>query len=98
MSRELTLEKERTKLEKYLKKNARENLVTEINVMNKDQLQKRLLDQQIEKQKEITLKNNNDKLNSLKDQLREQTAVHNERIRMNDKISRFVSLVLEEKS
>lgn len=97
MSRELTLEKERTKLEKYLKKNCRPELIKEINSMGVDQLKQKLQDQTIEKQKEITLKNNNEKLNSLKDQLREQNAVHNERIRLNDKISRFVALVLEDK-
>ena len=96
MSQELTYEKEVTKLERYLKRNGSPNLVEDLRRLSLEQLKKRMQDQAIHKQDTITEKQNDEKLNKLKDQVREMNATYNEQIRMNDKISRFVSLLMKD--
>jgi hypothetical protein len=96
MSQEITLEKERTKLERYLKKNASPNLVEDLAHLNLEQLKKRIQDQAIHKQDTITSKQGDDDLNKLKDQVRERNSYWNDQIRMNDKISRYISLLMKD--
>jgi hypothetical protein len=96
MSQEITLEKERTKLERYLKRNGSPNLIEDLGRLNLEQLKKRIQDQAIHKQDTITEKQNDEKLNELKDKVREMNATYNEQIRMNDKISRYISLLIKD--
>jgi hypothetical protein len=96
MSDELSQDKEMTKLEKYLRRNGSPNLIVDLRKLTADELRKRIQDQAIYKQDTITLKQNDEVLNGLKDQVREQTRTYNDNIRMNDKISRFISLLLKD--
>lgn len=90
------LEKEATKLEKYLIRNGRSELVLELRRLNLEQLKKRIQDQAIFKQESITARQKDEGLKNAKDQARELAAPYNESIRMNDKISRFISLLMED--
>lgn len=96
MSQELTYEKELTKLERYLKRNGSPNLVEDLRRLSLEQLKKRIQDQAIHKQDTITEKQNDEKLNTLKDQVGEMNRTYNDQIRMNDKISRFISLLMKD--
>jgi hypothetical protein len=96
MSQEITLEKERTKLERYLKKNGSPNLIQDLSRLSLEQLKKRIQDQAIHKQDTITAKQGDTDLNELKDKVRERNAYWNDQIRMNDKISRYISLLMKD--
>lgn len=96
MSQEITLEKEVYKLEKYLKRNGSPNLVEDLRRLSLEQLKKRMQDQAIHKQDTITEKQNDQALNELKDKVREMNSTYNDQIRMNDKISRFISLLMKD--
>lgn len=96
MSQEITLEKERTKLERYLKRNGSPNLVTDLQRLSLEQLKKRIQDQAIHKQDTITSKQEDVELNELKEKARSRNAYWNDQIRMNDKISRYISLLMRD--
>lgn len=90
------LEKEATKLEKYLIRNGRSELVVELRRLGLDQLKKRMQDQAIHRQECITARQKDEGLKEAKEKARELAAPYNESIRMCDKISRFVSLLMED--
>jgi hypothetical protein len=90
------LEKEVTKLEKYLIRNGRSELVVELRRLDLEQLKKRIQDQAIYKQESITARQKDEGLSEAKAKAKEMAAPYNESIRMNDKISRFISLLMGE--
>lgn len=95
----LTTEKE--KLEKKLAKErgltkALEH-VAELENSTKEQLEERLLDLSKTGQGLINTKNADATLKRLKDQVREQSALHNENIRRNKEHQRLVSIIISDK-
>lgn len=91
------LEKEVTKLERYLIRNGRETLVREIRALNPEQLKKKMQEYAMYRQELIDFKANDKDLREAKKKVSELNAPHNENIRANDKITRFVSLVIKDK-
>lgn len=89
-------EKERTKLEKYLIRQGRQNLIEELRNLGTDKLKEKLLAQALYKQETIDAKNNDEKLKAAKDTAKEQAAPYNESIRMNDKISRYINALMKD--
>lgn len=96
MSDELAEDKEMIKLERYLKRNGSPNLIEDLRKLTSDELKKRIQDQAIYKQETITAKQNDEALAQAKEKAKELTGPYNESIRMNDKISRFISLLLKD--
>lgn len=92
----LDLEKEITKLEKYLVKQGREALIRELRGLKNDDRRQRLMKQAVYEQEIMDTKANDQKLQAAKDELKELNSVYNENLRMNKKISRFIHLLIEE--
>lgn len=90
------LVKEVTKLEKYLIREGREELVQELRRMGSDELKNKLKEYALYKQDLLDFKANDKKLQDAKELVKELNAPHNENIRMNDKISRFIGLVIKD--
>lgn len=101
MSRELTLEKEKTKLEKKLEKergkSAAREYITELENMTKEQLEQKLLDYSKTAQGLINTKNADEELQTLKDRKAALERDHNTGIRRNKEHQRLVSLIISEK-
>lgn len=91
------LEKEMTKLEKYLKKQGRNELVQELHGLKSDQLKSRLLGQAMHYQEIMDTKAIDEKLTDALELVKSLRASYNEQLRMNKKISRFISLLLKDK-
>ena len=98
---EVSLETEKTKLERKIRKergaDEAEKYVSELENSTKEQLEERLLELSKTGQGLINTKKADEKLQNLKDQLREANATHNENIRRNKDHQRLVSLVISEK-
>lgn len=92
----LDLEKEKTKLERYLKKQGRNELITELEGLDNDQRRDRLMKQAVHEQEIMDAKANDRELNAAKEKARDLGAVYNENLRMNKKISRFIHLLIED--
>lgn len=92
----MDLEKELTKLERYLKKQGREELVKELRTLDNDDRRQRLMKQAVYEQEIMDAKANDRKLQAAKEEARDLGAVYNENLRMNKKISRFIHLLVEE--
>lgn len=101
MSRELDMLTEKTKLEKKLKSrlgdDAAMKLVSDHEAMSKEQLDARLLELSKTQQGIINTKNADTVLADLKEQVKEQSKTHNDQLRANKELTRFVSLVISEK-
>jgi hypothetical protein len=101
MSREITLEKEKTKLEKKLAKERgkreAEEYIAELESMDKEALEKKLLEYSKTGQGLINTKNADTELQSLKDRIRDQNRLHNEGIRRNKDHQRLISLIISDK-
>lgn len=101
MSRELTLEKEKTKLEKKLEKErgktAAREYIAELENMTKEQLEDKLLEYSKTAQGLINTKNADEELQSLKDRKAALERDHNTGIRRNKEHQRLVSLIISEK-
>lgn len=96
MSQEITQELERTKLEKYLIKNGRKNLIEELRGLDNDGRRQKLMKQAVYEQEIIDSKAADGDLKRAKDEARDLAAVYNENLRMNKKISRFIHLLIED--
>ncbi len=90
------LEKEATKLEKYLNKQGRETLVTEIKGLTAEELKKRVQDLALYRQEIFNTKANDIKLQDVAEEKKGLEAPYKEQVRMNDKITRFASLLLKD--
>lgn len=98
---EISLEKEKTKLEKKLikergKKEAMEYVV-KLEHSSREELDERLLELSKTAQGLINTKNADTTLKNLKDQVSERNRLHNDNIRRNKEHQRFVSLVISER-
>ncbi len=98
---EISLETEKAKLEKKLRKERgaeeADKHISELERCSKEELENRLLELSKTGQGLINTKKADVKLQELKDQLREANATHNENIRRNKDHQRLVSLVISEK-
>ncbi len=90
------LVKEVTKLEKYLIREGREELVRELRRMGSEDLKKKLQEYAVYRQDLFDFRANDKDLQDAKELVKKLNAPHNENIRMNDKISRFIGLVLKD--
>ncbi len=97
MGRSVTDDTERTKLEKYLKKQGRSELVESLQAFNNEQLKNRLKDQAIHEQVTLNERDNDGTLKKAKATARELSSSYNEQLRMNKKICRYISTLLEDK-
>jgi hypothetical protein len=101
MSREIDMLTEKAKLEKKFKSRLGESnaleLVAKHESMSKEQLEERMLELAKTGQGIINTKNADKELNDLKDQVREQSKTHNDQLRANKELTRFVSLLISEK-
>ena len=88
--------KEVTKLEKYLIRQKDSQFVKDLRALTKDQLKKKMQDQAIYRQETVTAKMEDEELKSLKEKVKDLQAPYNDSLKMNDKISRFVSLLLKD--
>lgn len=92
----MDLEKEITKLERYLLKQGREEFVKEIRGLNNDDRRDRLMKQAVYEQEIMDAKANDKKLQAAKDEARSLGSVYSENLRMNKKIARFIHLLIED--
>lgn len=95
----MDLEKEITKLEKYLLKNGRENLVKELRGLSNEQRRDRMKSQAILEQELTDLKAkaaDKDPVKTARGVIQEHNRTYSEQKRMSQKISRFVHLLIED--
>lgn len=88
--------KEVTKLEKYLIRQRDSQFVKDLRALTKDQLKKKMQEQAIYRQETVTAKQEDEELKTLKEKVKDLQAPYNDALKMNDKISRFVSLLLKD--
>lgn len=86
-----------TKLEKFLKKEGRAELIVEIRGLDREALRQRLASQAIYRQETIEARRIDETLSSTKLRARELGAPYRESLKINEKISQFVATVLKEK-
>lgn len=89
-------EKELVKIEKYLRKHKDAEFIIELRRLSKDQLEERIKAQALFRQETITAKRDDKILNELKAKVKEFSGPYNDSLRLNDKISRFISLLINE--
>ncbi len=92
----LESEKEIIKLEKYLRKQGREELVQELRACDNDQKRVRLMNQAVHEQEILDTKAKDQELLDAKASVRALGASYNEQSRMCKKISRFIHLLIED--
>lgn len=90
------LEKEIVKLERYLLRQGRDELIRELRSLDVKKLENRLLGQAKHEQEIMDTKANDQKLKEAKEQARDYNSVYTEQLRMNKKIARFISLLMKE--
>lgn len=91
-----SLEKETTKLEKYLVKEGRKDFIDEIRAASPEQLDAKLLGLAKHDQEINNTKAKDADLQAAKDKAKELGAVYRDQLRMNKKLTRFVALVMKE--
>ena len=92
----MDLEKEITKLERYLIKQGRDELVKELQNLDNDERRQRLIKQAVYEQEIMDAKASDQDLQAAKDKARALGSVYNENLRMNKKISRYIHLKIED--
>lgn len=92
----MDLEKEITKLERYLIKQGRADLVKELQNLSNDDRRNRLMKQAVYEQEIMDAKANDSGLIAAKEEARSLGSVYNENLRMNKKISRYIHLKIED--
>lgn len=92
----MDLEKELTKLEKYLIKQGRGDLVQELRSLDNDTRRDRLMKQAVHEQEILDTKEKDEELKKAKEQARFLAGSYNEQTRMVKKISRFIHLLIED--
>lgn len=94
---ELTLEKEKTKLEKYLKKQGRQDFIEQIDAADVTQLDAKLLGLAKHAQEIANTKANDVALEDVKNEKKTLEQPYREQLQMNKKLSRYVALAMQEK-
>lgn len=92
-------EKEITKLERYLKRQGREELIKELRGLDNDDLRQRLMKQAVHEQEIADTKAkaaDKDPVANAKSVVREHNATFGEQKRMCQKISRFIHLLIDD--
>jgi uncharacterized membrane protein len=92
----LDLEKEITKLERYLTRQGRSELIQQLRKLSNDDRRQRLMKQAVLEQEIQDTKEKDEKLKSAKDLARELNSTYTEQTRMARKISRFIHLLIED--
>ncbi len=90
------LEKEVTKLEIYLRKNNRQDFIDEMRNAGPEQLDAKMLSLAKHKEEVANTRARDEELKASKAKTKELNAPYNEQLRMNAKLSRFVSLMMQE--
>jgi hypothetical protein len=93
------LEKEITKLEKYFKKNGREELLNELRNLDNASRRKRIMDQAILEQEITDTKKKNaekDPVKSALSVIKEHNRMFSEQKRVSQKLSRLLHLLIED--
>lgn len=93
---ELTLEKETTKLEKFLKKEGRQDFIDEMRAATPDQLEAKLLGLAKHAQEITNTRDSDEELRAAKERAKSLGATYREQKKMNDKLARFVALMMQE--
>lgn len=94
---ELTLEKETTKLEKYLVKQGRKDFIDEMRAASPEALNTKLLALAKHNQEIANTKAKDDELEKANNKKKELEAPYKDQKKMNEKLARFVALMMEEK-
>lgn len=92
------LEKELTKVEKYLLRQGRVDLMNELKNLKPEELKNRLLKQALHHEEILDAKSSDTELQDTKDKVRDLQGPYNDSLRMNKKISRYINLLLKDKS
>ena len=93
---EITLEKETTKLEKYLVKQGRKDFIDEMRAASPETLNAKLLALAKHNQEIKNTMAKDDKLQEAKERKKDLEGVYKDQTKMNDKLARFVALVMKE--
>jgi hypothetical protein len=96
VSQELTLEKETTKLEKYLVKQGRKDFVEAMRNASASELDSKMLSLAKHREEIATTKSNDTELETAKEKKKDLEAPYREQLAMNKKLSRFVGLMMKE--
>lgn len=94
---ELQEEKEIIKLERYLRREGREDFVTEMQGASEVQLDAKMLALAKHAEEIQTTQANDEKLRDAKSEVRVLAAPYNDQKKMNKKMNRFVALLMKEK-
>lgn len=92
----MDLEKEITKLERYLIKEGKENLIRELRDLDNDDRRQRLMKQAVYEQEVQDTKNNDEVLKKARAAANFENSKYTEQVRMSRKISRFIHLLIED--
>lgn len=89
-------EKELTKLERYLARQGRQELLAELKNISNDDRRIRLMKQAVHEQEIIDTRAKDDGLRAAKEAARMFNSTYSEQLRMNKKISRYIHLLIED--
>lgn len=94
---ELLEEKEIIKLERYLKREGREDFVTEMMGASPAQLDSKMLGLAKHREEIQNTKDNDEELKKAKAEAKNLGSPYNDQMKMNKKLTRFVALLMKEK-
>jgi hypothetical protein len=94
---ELDQELEMTKLERYLKREGRQDFVDEMHRASPVQLDSRMLGLTKHREEIDTTRNNDEDLKKAKNEAKALGATYREQTKMNKKLTRLVALLMAEK-
>lgn len=89
-------EKEITKLERYLRRQKDAQYIIDLRRLSVEELKEKMKTQALYRQETIDAKMKDQDLKLAKEKARDLGAPYNESLRMNDKICRFISLLISE--
>lgn len=90
-------EKEIIKLERYLRREGREDFVTEMHGASPQQLDSKMLSLAKHAEEIQTTRDDDQKLREAKSEVKVLAAPYNDQKKMNKKMNRFVALLMKEK-
>lgn len=93
---ELTLEKETTKLEKYLVKQGRKDFIDEVRGASSETLNQKLLALAKHNQEIANTKAADSELEAAKERKKDLEQPYKDQKKMNEKLARFVALIMKE--
>lgn len=89
-------EKEVIKLEKYLRRQKDAQFIIDLRRLSAEELKEKIKIQALYRQETIDARLKDEELKLAKEKARDMAAPYNESLRMNDKICRFISLLISE--